>query len=534
MILRKPYAFFIKYFRFINFIMAILMGVLIYRSAKIGLFINDYIDTTSVPENYNISNYINFYSFILAMLIIIMTIAMLAVLVKKKKPIKLYAINLILYFSLMIIYMIDYVSLRGLAQAILDIRVCIVLRGLTFILMAFQIINIILMAIRTTGFDIKSFNFASDLEELEIEEKDREEFEVSIEMDKNAADRTIRKNIREFKYFYLEHKYIINITFIILLVLILFIILFYKSIYTANYKVNKAFSASGVSLKVTNAYITNTDLEGNKITNNYLLVVKIDVKQLYSKINTLNTGVITLIDGTNSYAQTIKYKDYVSDIGVNYNGEKLSTDYKNYLLVYEIPSDGLNKTLKLKINDNVSYVRGELGAKNIYVKLTPIDLTKATKTTEYKITDTINFDGSILGDSNLTINNVEINNKFKIDYKYCVTKTNCYNSIEYITPSATGNYLKTLIKLDGFFTQSTANNIDNINNIYYLLNKYGYIYYKINDKWHNHKIDSSLIKSTKINQNNIYYIEVNREVLNANNVYILLYIRNYTYKYVLK
>ena len=44
MIFRKPYAFFIKYFRVINLIMAVFMAVLIYHTLTVGRFLNEYIN----------------------------------------------------------------------------------------------------------------------------------------------------------------------------------------------------------------------------------------------------------------------------------------------------------------------------------------------------------------------------------------------------------------------------------------------------------------------------------------------------------
>ena len=93
MILRKPYAFFIKYFRVINLIMAVLMCFLVYRSFKIGSFLSDYLtDYSKASTDFNLSNYINIYSFILVLVVIILITSVLSVLFIKKKPKKLYII----------------------------------------------------------------------------------------------------------------------------------------------------------------------------------------------------------------------------------------------------------------------------------------------------------------------------------------------------------------------------------------------------------------------------------------------------------
>ena len=93
MILRKPYAFFIKYFRVINLIMAIFMAILTYQTIVIGKFLTNYIKDYSIGNNFAISNYINFYSFLMCILVIVLTIIVTSVMIVKKKPKKLYIFN---------------------------------------------------------------------------------------------------------------------------------------------------------------------------------------------------------------------------------------------------------------------------------------------------------------------------------------------------------------------------------------------------------------------------------------------------------
>ena len=98
MIFRKPYAFFIKYFRVINLIMAVFMAVLIYHTLTVGRFLNEYInDYILATNNFSLGSYINFYTFLLIIIIIILTIVVTSVMFVKDKPKKLYIFNLIVY-----------------------------------------------------------------------------------------------------------------------------------------------------------------------------------------------------------------------------------------------------------------------------------------------------------------------------------------------------------------------------------------------------------------------------------------------------
>ena len=190
--------------------------------------------------------------------------------------------------------------------------------------------------------------------------------------------------------------------------------------------------------------------------------------------------------------------------------------------------------MQLKFNDNISYVRGEIGAKNIYINLKPQDLAEKKGLEEASVGESLSFDGSLLGNSELTIDKVEIGDSFKLAYNFCSKKDKCMESYEYVTPTATGNYFKTLLKITGTFEPDTIANLDGITNVYYFLNKFGVIHYKVNDTWYSHTINSELIKPRVAKETGVYYMEVNREVKNATEIYLTFKVRDYDYKYVLK
>lgn len=536
MILRKPYAFFIKYFRLLNLIMAIFMGIIIYRTFVISKFLTDYInDYTIANAGFNVSKYMSFYSFIIVLLIIILTIIITSVMFVKNKPKKLYIINLVVYFLVIVLYMVDYSLINSMNSQILDIRVSKALRDVNYILLAIQIVSFILTLVRATGFDIKSFDFASDLQGLDIDTKDNEEFEVAVEFDKNKVKRDFRKNLREIKYFYFEHKFFVNVSVIIVAVIITFIVFMNKNIYNANYGERQTFQASGLSVMVNNSYITKKDQQGNNIlSDGYLVAVNFDVKRLYSSSKTLNTGLITLeVDG-NSYGQTANYNNYITDLGTGYVDQKLSDDFVSYLVTFKIPEDSKNKSMRLKFNDNVSYVRGEIGAKNIYIKLNPKDLTKNSEVVETNFKDTLVFSDSILEDTSLKITKADVSNKFKATYNFCSMKDKCFESYEYITPTATGNYFKTLLRLELDYELDENLNNDRYDDFYNLINTFGILYYQVDGKWNNQRISSETIRPKVADEGNVIYVEVNKDAERAISMYLEFKIRNYTYKYMLK
>ena len=513
------------------------MAIIIFNAVKISRFLTNYIaDYTIVNSSFSPGHYINFYTFLLILLVIILLVFVISVMFVKKKPKKLYIFNLAVYVFLIVLYAVDYNILSDLYNKVLDVRFAKALRDVNYIALAAQIVSLFMTLIRATGFDLKSFDFGKDLQELEINVKDNEEFEVAVEFDKNKARRGFRNRMRHFKYVYIEHKFIVNVSLIILLIVMSFIIFFTRSIYVDNHKEGQTFSASTLGFNVKNSYLIKSDQDGKTIVNkdSVLVVVKLDVRKFSEDIEkNLNTGLITLRVAGSSYSQTLKYNDYLTDIGTPYVNDELSTEFTSYLLTFEIPKTLINREMTLKINDNVSYVRGEIGAKNIYVKLKPVDLTKKGNTESSILGDTVNFSGSLVGDSILKINKIDISNKFKIEYKFCYKKDKCITSYEYVTPTATGNYFKTLMRIDGKFEEDESVNLDNIGDLFSFLNNFASIHYQIGGTWYEHKIDSKRIKP-KVGKDNYVYVEVNKDLEKATAIYLTFDIRNYSYKYVLK
>ena len=177
----------------------------------------------------------------------------------------------------------------------------------------------------------------------------------------NLVRRNFRSKIRNLRYVYEEHKFVINLAFIIILTITIFLIFIFRNIYTAHYNENQAFAVSNIGVDVLGSYLTDTDESAKKVTDDILVVVKFDVKKLSSSEKVvINTGLFTLHVQGKSYSQTINYNSDLSDIGVPYTDQRLSTDFESYLLTFEIPKEYKTKKLTLKVNDNLSYISGQI------------------------------------------------------------------------------------------------------------------------------------------------------------------------------
>lgn len=539
MILRKPYAVFIKYFKLLHTIIAAFAIFLLHRTFVIYKFFDSYsVDYRSVLGDFSVEKYISIYSFVCIVVILVILIMLLSVMIYKKKPKNLYIYSLILYIGIFVLYMFSSSALQDINSVMLDIKLSKAIRDFSLIALVLQIISTVLTVVRATGFDIKQFDFATDLQKLDISDKDSEEIEVAVSFDKDEAKRNLKYRIRNIKYVYVEHKFLINMVALIVISVISIVTYLKISAYTERYSTGKTFSVSNVTMNVQESYILQTDPKGNALLDTegndagVIVAIRAQLKG-YGIKEEFNTGLVTLKIGDLSYSQNPDYASELYDLGTPYINQYLTEEFKTYIFTFEVSEKQARKNMKLKINDNYSFVGGEVGAKNVLVNLKPTDLRDNDRYFEKKLGETIDLSESTLGSTTLKINSYDINNKFKLPYKYCYSKDKCIDSIEYVTATATGNYFKTLMSINADFSLDKNINVTDIYDLRTLFNTFGTINYKINDNNYSKKINSEQVKPKSAKTNNVF-IEVPYEIKDASEISISLKIRNKSYKYILK
>lgn len=536
MILRKPYAFLIKNFKLIHAIITVCMIYLVYRSYLIFDFIKSFMKTAMLATEKDITGTLfNNQMFILPVFIIILLIVLLVVMFRKKKPKIFYFLNIIFYGITIVIYTFLYSQLDFIETNISELKDLKLISDVSLILLAIQVFSMILSFIRATGIDIKKFDFGKDLVELEVQDEDNEEFEVSVNVETNLIKRNINKNIRYAKYIFIENKFIISSLALIVLAISLAYIYINMNVYTIAYNEKDNFLAENLNIGVSGSFLTRSDSQGNKIIDEKtLLVVRLYVKAFDKKqyLNTAKTKIV--LDNTDYYPISIKYKDYLSDLGSVYYNETLSTEFENILLVYEIPTNDIKKDIQFKYINDIEVIKNELNPKYITVNLNPVNLDNESKTKSIKVKEEVILNEDTFNKSSLTINSFEIANEFTLKYKFCITKIDCINSIEYIKPVLDENYDKVLLKINAVLEMDKELNVDSIIDPVDLIRSYGKIVYKINDKTYIDKSNFNEINPKRISVKNEYYMEINKDVLNSEEIYLILDIRNKLYKYKIK
>ncbi len=530
MILRKPYAFLIKHFKLLHIILTILISYSVYKTNLIIHFFNEYISSSDVIIGSAVRvSLFNGLVFFVPFLVVIFSIILLAVMYNKKKPFLFYILVILVNIISIAIYGIAYSNVLVMQNTLINVRTASLIRDFLYIELIMQTVIVIISTIRATGFDIKKFNFVKDLQDLEIDIKDREEFEVDVSFDTNRFNRHLRRGYRYIKYVYIENQFLIHLSLSLICATVCFIIYFNLTIYQKTYNQQSAFSTNSFIMHVENTYVTNTDYQNKKLNDNYLVVVEVALKTNYG-VKEFDVESLDLKINDQHFKHTIKYKDKMFDLGNTYINQEINNKFSNYTFTFEIPSSLINEPMTLRYINEIDYLGKNLQPKYVRVKLEPKDL-KTVKKQDQTLQNVFSLNDSSFKDASVRIDSYEIQDKYKLEYSFCAKKDVCYTSYEYIVPSSLNNYEKTLLKLTGSF-ELNNNAIKNIYNLYDLIEYFGVLEYTINDEAKTRDIAFKRANSTK--DTNTYYIEVLKEVKNATKIDLKIVLRNYEYIYHLK
>lgn len=345
MIIRKPYAFLIKNFKKIHIILLLLSLFVVYKTFDVTNFVNDFMrfgvyDSFTDPVTRHISIWLQ----LSLLLLVLGSAAILFLLRYKNKQWKLYLIPIIEYFALFFVLNMIKSFFGSYSTGIesTDVRLS---RDLLIIFAIGQVPAIWAFVMRVFGLDKNKFDFKLDEEFLNLDEKDREEVEINIDIDKNSIKRFWKRTVRNTKYFYEEHRYICIGIVVILIAGIS--INSYKYFFVTNksYEEGEIYSANGYTMRVNKVYFTDKDYAGNVISKkSNFVIVDVAVK---------NNSVPRTIEMENFHVRNT-VKDFVStrttyakefvDLGKTYDIVKeLKRDEEtSFIIVFKVDKN-LNK-----------------------------------------------------------------------------------------------------------------------------------------------------------------------------------------------
>lgn len=513
MILRKPYAFFIKIFKPVHLLLAGLVAYLIYVSTKMLSFLSDYIysETSVVGQNIK-SRFSETTLYFIPIILIVFSLLIFGIMYKKKKPFTFYIINIFLFIFVLIINIYTFNFLGVLEKTIVSVKTAKLMHDLTLINIMIESASFIFFTIRGTGLDFKKFSFDSDISKFNISESDKEEFELELKVDFDESRRKRNKKIRHLKYLYLENKFLVHIALIAVLVIISFVICLIMFIKSNQNKEGKMYAVEGVNVGVYNTYIVNTNYKGKKITDNYLIVLNARVFSNYSGNIIYDKDFSLNISGV-TFSLTHKYDSALTDLNSN--------DTKYRLIVFEVPEKYLNSKMKFKYTNK---------GNSVSINLSPKKLVESNKDVSKKIGEALNFKDTI-GNIEFTISNFEIKPYFINNYDYCINGKDCIPSKEYLKPSIDENFDKVILKVAVNYKNDS---IIKSESFYDFFSNFASIYYKLGDKWYVQSGRFEEIVSNKKKDKDNTYIGVNSNISDASSIKLVFEIRGSKYEYILK
>lgn len=521
MILKKPYAFFIKHFKLLN---VLLTALEVYAIYKLSFLVHYFFEYSSYPQGSVGQNLVEellpTIIYIIHIIIAIFTFIMILVLSTKKKPRKLYYFILISNIFTMIVLMISKHFLGIMQLQIIENRTAFAVRDFLTIAIITQFFIAILTGMRSLGFDIKKFQFGQDLQKLDISEEDSEEFIVQIDVDSNELKRSINKNKRYLKYFIQENKMHIVLFLVLSIAGVVAFFYFNSGIYFGTKKVNEMVTLDNFNFSVGDTYLTTKDSNGQEfIKDNVIAIIPIKIKTISEK-EKLETARFALVLGDKRFYHDITYKDKISDFGTIYNSQVIApNEFTNYLLAFTVPKGLASKNAYLEY-----YSTDEKTAK---FKVNKINVDLDTETSEKSIGEELKLNDVIVKNGTLIIDEIDIKEKFKLNFSFKIYDYE-FDSYEYVTPNYFNNYDKTLLKIKGRLTSDE--NVD----LYTLIDNYGRLIYSLNGETKTQNIEFKRVEPQKTKQDGIYYIEILKEIENAEHISFVFKVRGKTYIYKLK
>lgn len=535
MIIKKPYAFLIKKFRWIHGILFAMLVFLAVKSINIYTFFSDYATNHYyVMSSMLASEYIDLTLFVVTILAVLVSALIYFILSLKNKDRKTY-VFLCLYYIILFVYFIYMLSIfQNLQSKSLGIETVRAIRDISVIVSLPQIVFLFIICGRTLGFNLKQFDFKKDLEEMQIDTKDYEEVEVEFGKNNYKTARFLRKTLRLTKYFILENKFIVTVLASIIVLATSLAIFVNIKIYNVSYNENVEILANNVYYTVMSSYVTDKDINDNVITKDkkYVLI-KIKANNKTTTNYNLYRETFRLELNNTMLIPTFGLDNKFIDVGKTYSPFEIkSGETKEFIIVFEL-DNSVNQSefiLKIKNYDYGNFTTLESEYKDINIVPKYIDHDEDYGKLYLPIR--LNLEETMLGKTNIVLNSYEIATTYKEKYEYCIEENNCMINTYIVKPISTGKGNLSVLKLRGTLDLDEDLYMNKyITNLGDLLSYFGKISYRYRGKY---KTASITKIPTKLKTDEYSYVEVPSELAEANKIEIILTIRGIKYTLVLK
>ena len=530
MVFRKPFAFIIRHFKAFHVVIFLTSLFIMYNANQVRSLVRSLISQGAFTY-VGAENYAKSPVYIIALIGLTAVGLIYWLFSVRKKDLKFYTFLLIYYiFSVGGFYYL-FDKLVVLSQKEVTMDELNLIRDVSTMILLVSLPVIVMSFIRSIGLNIKQFNFSKDIKELEITDKDSEEFEILIGQNNYKYLRKIRKTIREAKYVILEHIFFISISAGILLLIgtIGFSYKYYKD--HKSIGVQEITTVNGVYYAVNNTYITARNLNGKQLKPNYKYVIlNISMKNMSNVKKLYDLNIFSLQTGRLIYKPISFYQEEFKDLGMYIqNGTEIPTDsFLSGLLIFEIPitMNVTNYSLKIfrdyRITDEDFFVNYEKFAANGYI----LDEEKKEETLNIGTS----YNSSIYKDNKVefTINKAYLSDSYNEKYIICETEDKCNTKTYLIKPEDLTNSTILVVEYSGSIN-SDAKYYQSIKDMDEFFNSFTYVEYTVGvDKYQSTK--NVLYKGL----NGKAFIIIDRKATKASSIDLVFSFRNSTIKVPIK
>ena len=459
MIIRKPYAFLIKYFKIIHIILFIFMVYLAFSTRNIYMFFSNYLQTGTYTYIDNMAlSYVNPLMIIICIFLITAFLLVYFLMKQKEKKVLYYLLGIIFYFITFIVLIVFLGAFNNLEYNAFSNQSLVLYRDFAMAVHYLNYFFLVMAFIRGFGFNVKKFNFEKDLRELEISEEDREEIEVGSSIDIENVGNFIRRRKRNFLYYIKENSYILIVFSVIIILLTTFSIALNRLVISKVYQENELVPLDSIDYKITGSYIADSDLYGNIIKKNKkYLVVTFDVINKTDQTVKLSMENTRVKVGDEYYYVKSSLGSKFSDLGIAYKRQGiLKQNQGSYILIFEL--NKVEKKILLQLYRGKKEVNGEAVLYYRDVSLNPYTFTNKDLG-KYKLEESISLKNTHYKKGSMKINNIELLDMEKYTFSKCISDDNCTDETITIVPKGVTKLLK--IK----YEKETPRNIFNYLNI---------------------------------------------------------------------
>lgn len=443
MIIRKPYALLIRWFKRIHIVLMILSLYIYYRVLKVNGFVSEFVSLGTYNAAIEpITKYVSLFLLLIILIAFIGNLLLILLLKHKGKPWKLYLIPTVEYaiiFFVLIWARSFFNNFNGSTPG-MDIRL---IRDVMFISMVAQFPIVFIYAMRILGLDLQKFNFKMDEEYLEISKEDREELEININIDPYVFLRFYNKTKRYLKYFYLEHKKICNLIAVVIAVILLKNLVTFIFVTNKSYKQGDVYNANGYTIVINNSYYTDKDKRGEIIEENKaFIILDVSITNNWDSRD-LNLNNFHVVKGIDNYSQSsTTHSTEFDDLGKTVEsiqeikrGQTIRT-----ILIYKVKKD-----IKVRTNRYVLFYQELYGTKNVYlrkIKLNVKDISAIKKAKNYQLDDKVRLKTGKVDDTIAFTDTITYDEEFDYKIQRCKSENECLIEEESLKPEEDKFYLK--------------------------------------------------------------------------------------------